>query len=278
MELTAIKAGKITKTALAKKLGISRQSLYYQPKRNALDEDLRQQIESVMSKNPDYGHKRIAIALKLNKKRILRVMKKYTIKPYRKRSRKLRKKDDEGNAPENEINVYKVLCPIRPNAVWVSDFTYLKFKGRFLYVATVMDIFTREIIGIAISRFHNKNLVLEAFINAREKTDAYPQYLHSDQGSEYTSAEYKTYITEKQITISFANKGSPWQNGYQESFYQGFKLYLGVVERFESLGELIEAIYHAFYYYNNERIHTKLKMSPVAFRRLCQEKSPKPVV
>src|SRR6266702_7313818 len=149
MNLEAIKNGHLTKTALAKKLGVSRQSLYYQPKREALDGDLKKQIESVLGKNPDYGHKRIAIALKLNKKRILRVMKKFNIKPYRKRARSPRKKDDEGKAPENEINIYKLLCPIRPNVVWVSDFTYIKFKERFLYTATVMDMFTREIIGVA---------------------------------------------------------------------------------------------------------------------------------
>lgn len=222
----------------------------------------------MLSKNPDYGHKRIAIALKLNRKKILRVMKKFTIKPYRKRARSPRKKDDEGKAPENEINIYKLLCPIRPNVVWVSDFTYIKYKGRFLYTATVMDMFTREIIGIAIARFHDKNLVLEAFMNAAEKTQQNPLFLHSDQGSEYTSQEYKSYIKEKQITISFSDKGSPWQNGYQESFYQGFKLYLGIVDRFETLGELIEAIYQAFYYYNNERIHSAFKMSPVAFKQL----------
>src|SRR5438874_2557114 len=110
-------------------------------------------------------------------------MKKFNIKPYRKRGSP-GKKDDEGKEPENEINIYKFLCPIRPNVVWASDFTYIKYKGRFMYTATVMDMFTREIIGIAISRFHDKNLVLEAFMNAGIKAGQYPLYLHSDQGSE----------------------------------------------------------------------------------------------
>lgn len=258
---------KPTKKALAKRLGISRSMLYYQHKRPAFDEELKRQIESVLGKHHDYGHKRIAMELKLNKKRILRVMKKFGIKPYRKQARKHRKKDDEGKATlENEINIYKLLCPICPNVVWVSDFTYIKYKGRFIYVATIMDMFTREIIGVAISRFHNTNLVMEAFMDAEKKTGTHPVYLHSDQGSEYTSDEYKTHAKGKGIIFSFADKGSPWQNGFQESYYQGFKRNLGDVNRFETLGELIEAIYQTIYYYNNERIHTKLKTNPVAFK------------
>ena len=79
-----------TKTDLAKKLGVSRSSLYYKHKRPALDEEVKRQIEAVLVNHPAYGHKRIALELKLNKKRILRVMKKYGIKPYRRRVHQVR--------------------------------------------------------------------------------------------------------------------------------------------------------------------------------------------
>lgn len=269
-----MKTQKITKTKIAKELGISRQSLYYQHKRPAIDEEIKRQIEAVLAEHNGYGHKRIAIELKMNKKRILRVMKKFGIKPYRRRGKKPNKKEDVGKAAEKDtVNIYTLLCPLAPNIVWVSDFTYIKYKGRFIYVATIMDMYTREIIGIAISRFHNQNLVMEAFMDAEKKIGTHPQYLHSDQGSEYTSNEYKTYVGSKGITISFADKASPWQNGFQESFYGKFKVDLGYMEQFESLGELIEAIYQTVYYYNNKRIHTALKMSPVQFKLLYQEKS-----
>lgn len=259
---------KPTKTALAKRLGISRGMLYYSHRRPVVDEEIRRQIESVLSKNPAYGHKRLAMELKLNKKRIRRVMKKFNIKPYRRRVKLPRKKDDEGKAAiEDAVNIYRLLCPIYPNVAWVSDFTYIKYKGRFIYMATIMDMYTREIIGVAISRFHDKNLVLEAFMDAEGKTGTHPIYLHSDQGSEYTSDDYKIYVAGKQIILSFADKASPWQNGFQESFYGKFKVDLGDVNRFETLGELIEGIYQTLYYYNNGRIHTALKMNPVAFRK-----------
>lgn len=267
METQAVRTKKITKTQIAKKLGISRSALYYQKKRPLIDEEVRRQIEAVLTEHKAYGHKRIAPELKLNKKRILRVMKKFNIKPYRRRLKKPNKKEDAGKAAETDaVNVYKLLCPIAPDIVWVSDFTYIKFQGRFIYMATIMDMYTREIIGIAISRFHNQNLVMEAFMDAEKKTKTRPQYLHSDQGSEYTSEDYKTYVTGKQITISFADKASPWQNGFQESFYGKFKVDLGYMEQFETLGELIEAIHQTMYYYNNKRRHTSLHMNPVQFR------------
>src|SRR5437868_13283202 len=112
-------------------------------------------------------------------------MNKFHIKPYRPHGKKPDKTEDRGKAAEEDaVNIYKLLCPIAPNIVWVSDFTYIKFKGRFIYVATIMDMYTREIIGIAISRFHNQNLVMEAFMDAEKRTGTYPHYLHSDQGSE----------------------------------------------------------------------------------------------
>ena len=279
MEEKVVLTKKITKTALANGLGISRQSLYYQKKQPLLDEEVKRQIEAVLSDHPAYGHKRIALELKLNKKRILRVMKKFGIKPYRPHARALRKEEDKGKAAvENAINIYQLLCPIRPNVVWVSDFTYIKYRDKFIYVATVMDMYTREIIGMAIARFHDKNLVMEAFMDAEKTTDTAPVYLHSDQGSEYTSADYKTYVTAKRVILSFADKASPWQNGFQESFYGKFKVDLGEVSRFETLGELIEAIHQTVHYYNHKRKHTTLKMSPVEFKLLYQERSHKAFV
>jgi transposase InsO family protein len=233
-----------------------------------IDEEVRRQIEAVLTEHKAYGHKRIAPELKLNKKRILRVMKKFNIKPYRPHGKKPNKKEDRGKAAEIDVvNVYKLLCPIAPSIVWVSDFTYIKFQGRFIYLATIMDMYTREIIGIAISRFHNKNLIMEAFMDAEKRTGTHPHYLHSDQGSEYTSDDYKTYVASKKITISFADKGSPWQNGFQESFYGKFKVDLGHMEQFDSLGELIEGIHQTMHYYNNKRRHTSLNMNPVQFRK-----------
>ncbi|MDO8655943.1 MAG: IS3 family transposase, partial [Nanoarchaeota archaeon] len=216
----------VNKTALAKSLGISRASLYYQPKREKIDEEVKAQIESVMGDHPDYGHKRIALHLKLNKKRIRRVMKKYGLKPYRRKAKKPVKKEDQGKLKAIYENLIAELLEkkliVRPGQVWCTDFTYIKFQGKFIYVATMIDLFTREIVGINISRFHNRFLVMGALEDALKKHKA-PEIVHSDQGSEYDSADFTEYVTLIGSQMSMSEKASPWQNGYQESFYGHFK-------------------------------------------------------
>jgi len=129
-----------------------------------------------------------------------------------------------------------------------------------------MDIFSREIIGWYLSTNHQKDLVIEAFLDAVDKRKTMPLYFHSDQGSEYESEEYLKLIKENGIIVSMSHKSSPWENGYQESFYSGFKLDLGPTNHYRELGELVEIIAKQLHYYNNLRIHTKLKTSPVKFR------------
>lgn len=91
------------------------------------------------------------------------------------------------------------------------------------------------------------------------------RYLHSDQGSEYQPYAYFDSLKEHHIQASFGAKASPWQNGFQESFYSEFKKDLGHTARFEMLGELIEAIHLQIHYDNNERIHTVIKTIPVLY-------------
>jgi len=264
---------KVTKTELAVTLGVSRSSLYYQPKRPALDLEIKSQIESVLVDNPSYGHKRVAIELKLNKKRIRRVMKKFNLKPYRRRPRRPFKKDDLNKPPTKYLNLIKNFCPIRPDIVWVSDFTYIEFQSRFIYLATVMDLFTREIIGWNVLRFHNKELVIGALLNALAKAESSPIYIHSDQGSEYEASDYIILCETNLIQVSMSKKASPGENAFQESFYSTFKLDLGRTDQFETLGELVEALHLQIHKYNNKRIHTTLKMSPKQFREQYIERT-----
>lgn len=256
-----------SKTQLAEKLGVSRSSLYYKTKRDVHDEEMKQQILIVMGIHSSYGHKRIALEFGLNNKRIRRCMKKYGLKPYRERAKTPRKKEDEGKAKTKWDNEIIGFCPIRPNIVWASDFTYIKFQSRFLYLATIIDIYTREIIGFNISTFHDTKLVLRAIQHATQRTGKVPIYLHSDQGSEYDAKAYEDYVLAKGIIISMSSKSSPWENPFQESFYSQFKVDLGMVSRFETVEELIEEIYQTIYYYNNQRIHTSLKTAPVIFKQ-----------
>lgn len=96
-----------------------------------------------------------------------------------------------------------------------------------------------------------------------------PKIVHTDQGSEYQSKDYLSMLSKLGIQVSMSKKASPWENAYQESWYDNFKTDLGLeFDRFEGIGELIEAIYQTIFYYNNQRIHTKLKMPPARFKFL----------
>lgn len=257
---------KTTKAGLAKKLGISRSSLYYKPKKPVSDEEDKAKIMAVMAEHPAYGHWRVALALRMNHKKASRLMNKFGLKPRLRRGSRLVKLDDLGR-PETAVeNILKVICPIRGNVVWAGDFTYLWFIDRFWYVATVIDIHTREIIGWHVANHHTTALIMEAFADAVRRTGVSPQYFHSDQGSEYVSGAYESLLQSYGTIPSHSRKGSPWQNGFQESFYNNFKLELGDLRRFEHIGRLIEAVHQQIRYYNNERIHSALKMPPVAFR------------
>lgn len=232
---------------------------------NERDKILLPVIKQVMSENPSYGHRRIAIALKVNKKRILRIMKKFNLKPAKRRPRRPIKSNDLNNSATIYKNLIKNICPIVPHVIWASDFTYIPFNDNFVYLACVTDVFTRMIVGWSISVKHTSSFVQEAVEDAVQRTNQLPKILHSDQGSEYTSQEYISFAEKREIKISMSRKSSPWENGYQESFFSTFKLELGDPASFKTLGELTEAIHLTINYYNRKRIHSKLKMSPYQF-------------
>lgn len=261
-----------SKTRLARELQVSRSSLYYRRKIPAKDEELRRQIEEVMASHPGYGSPRVAIALKINKKRAARVMRKYGLKPAR-RSRMPRKPNDIGLEPSKYKNILGKLSPIAPNVVWASDFTFISFRGEFTYLCTVIDGFTGEVLGFNISRHHDAAFVRMAVSRAISKTGVVPEYFHSDQGSEYASQEVSDWLINLGAEISMNPKGSPWCNGSQESFFGRFKVEFGDFERFDTYAELLEELYYQLNYFSNLRIKTKLKMPPAKFREKWEKRN-----
>jgi transposase InsO family protein len=247
-------------------LGIPRRSLFNpKPRQREVDQLLKDQILEVLELNPGYGHRRIALALNTSKKRTRRVMRLFGIKPYKRKGRWIKKKD-YGNPPSKYQNLIKGSCPIKPNIVFAGDFTRLSWNGRIIYLATFMDLFTREIVGWSVSIRHTTEFVIEAYLDA-VKTVGRSVIVHTDQGSEYNSEDYSKFTEGLGVQISMSKKGSPWENGYQESWYDNFKTDLGLeFERFETIGEFVEGIHKTINYYNKERIHTKLKMSPSKFK------------
>ena len=250
-----------SKTLRARELRKYRGVFYYQKKKPDKDWEVKCLIENVLREHPSYGHRRLAIHLKMNKKKVRRVMHLFGIKPYRRHGKKWKKtKNIKVVYPNLLLNQY----PLHENHIWVADFTHIVFQNKVVYISTVLDLFSRKIVSISIYTNHAVQLVISSLMNSIYSNPR-PTIFHSDNGSEYNSKIFIQILEKIGISISRSKPGCPWENGYQESFYDKFKIDLGDPSRFKSLGELVYQIYQTIYIYNNTRIHSVLKMSPVQF-------------
>jgi putative transposase len=123
------------------------------------------------------------------------------------------------------------------------------------------------VVGFAIGKKHNSQLILSAINQALLRSKSTPEIFHSDQGTEFMAQCVTGFLTAQEIKISVSDTASPWQNGHQESFFGKLKFSLGDLNRFEDPAEMIIAIYQYIDYYNNRRIHRSLKMPPAVFAR-----------
>jgi putative transposase len=198
-------------------------------------------------------------------------MRKFSLRPLR-RAKSPKKPNDCGRPATGRPNILGKWCPIEPDIVWVSDFTFIRFHDRFLYLATVLDVFTGEVLGFNVSDSHDAVLILGALERASLYTRTLPEWFHSDQGSEFDSDPVTTYFITRGVKLSNAPKGSPWHNGAQESFFGRFKVEFGDFERFATLSELLEEIYRMLFYFLELRIKNRLKMPPAVYRRQWNKK------
>ena len=149
---------------------VSRSSLYYKSKKYEEDLRVKEKIEKVWSDYPSYGHKRLAMELKLNKKKILRVMKKFSLLPYRRRRKPFKR--CKTSVDTKYPNLLVMTPCLKINQIWVTEFTYIWYKNRFIYVATVIDIYNRAVVGVC--------------VNQSLKFSCHPSFTISSNGSSKT--------------------------------------------------------------------------------------------
>lgn len=245
--------------------------MYYTPKQPGKDRALVDQIQTAHQHHPDYGQKRMAMHLKVNHKRTERVMKQQRIRPPR--NRKQHHYCTVSTNHHSYTNLIKDIPneSITPHLIWVGDVSYFKYRGQFWYLVTIIDVCTRQVLSAWVGKYHDAALVFKALKQAIQVTGCTPVYFHSDQGKEFLARAITMYLELQGIQISVSDTASPWQNGYQESFFGRFKAEFGDFNRFDTPSELFEAIYTQIHYYNYDRIHTALKMPPVAYARLFSD-------
>lgn len=241
-------------------MGVSRASLYYVSRQNKKDWKLKIRMEEELQRNPAYGSRRLAQALGVSRPRAQRAMRLFGIKPYRRRGKKYRKTKAARAFP----NFLLGIMPSYANHVWATDFTELVYREKKMYVSTIIDLFTRKVVGIQVALRKGTALTMQTLANALFHYPK-PAIFHSDNGSEYNARVFVEMLADCGIVISRSRPGSPWENGYQESFYGKFKVDLGDPNRFRNFGELVAEIYQTIWRYNHTRIHSALKMPPAVF-------------
>ena len=228
------------------------------------DQELKEQIEAVHRQHPAYGHRRVAMHLRINHKRTQRVMALFDLRPPR---RRLKRYSTVSTSHHSYRNQLASLLPItKTHQAWCSDLSHFSYRGSSWYLATIEDVATRQLVAQQVGKRHDSQLVLTTLKQAFER-HIQPAIFHSDQGSEFMAERCTDYLEQRGVQVSVSDVASPWQNGYQESFFGRFKDEFGDPNRFDSTGAFIAAIYQHAHYYNYHRIHTALKMPPAVYAR-----------
>lgn len=235
-------------------------------------------LRAVHAEHPFYGVARLAIHLGWSevKTRRIRTLAGVVIPTASKKHRYRGSGKPEIAAPANALQAYAAFKDAaKPQAgmdysgmtrsgAWVQDFTYLKFQNAWYYLAGVLDLETRQIVGWRLGANHSSELTYAAVLDALSKHHA-PTILHSDQGSEYLSHRHRELCDRLEVQLSVSGRGKPWQNGFMERWFGNFKLEFGDYAKLRDISQLHEAIALRIFYYNTRRIHTALKMSPAAY-------------
>jgi putative transposase len=145
-----------------------------------------------------------------------------------------------------------------PDIVWAGDITYLRAGGRWLYLAVLMDLYSRRVVGWSVGTSLGRKLPLAALTKALyERSPARGLLHHSDRGSQYTSTEYQNKLKDNKLRVSMSRKGNCWDNAVVESFFATLKVELG--SSFTSLEVARKALFsYIEIFYNRQRLHTSL--------------------
>jgi len=233
------------------------------------DMNLRDAIQRIALEWPSYGRPRITVELRrrgwtVNPKRVYRLMREDNLLCVRRRKFVVTTNSNHGR--RIYLNLARGLVLTGVNQLWIADLTYIRLLAEFVFLAAILDAYSRRVIGWALDRSLDDQLTLAALHMALSCRRPQPGLVHhSDRGSQYASHEYAELLKANQIAISMSRKGNPWDNAACESFMKTLKYeevyrneYRDLAEARASIGEFLDEVY------NHKRLHSALGYLPPA--------------
>jgi putative transposase len=255
---------------VARVVGCPRSTLYAPARPRSTPAALQTALREVVTQWPTYGYRRVTAELRRRGwrvghnriQRLLRTLGLTHIPPRR----VVHTTDSDHPFPRYPNRVVN-LCVVRPDQVWVGDITYIRLWTGFIYLAVLMDVFTRAIRGWHLGRYLDQTLTLTAL--RRALAQATPEIHHSDQGVQYAATAYVDLLTVHRIAISMAEVGEPTQNGYAERLMRTIKEeevdlseYHDYADAYRQIGRFLDQVYM------HKRIHSALGyLTPVEFEQ-----------
>ena len=258
-------------TKLGEAVGLSRSTIWRQlrqPSSSNEDElELRSQIQTIALEMRAYGYRPITAELlrrgiKVNHKRVLRLLREDNLLCLRQRA--FVRTTDSRHHLVVYPNLTRDLVLSNINQLWVADITYIRLLREFIYLAVLLDAFSRRCIGWAISRHIDTQLTLAALQMALNTRTIHAGLIHhSDRGVQYAATDYVAILQEHKIEISMSRTGNPYDNAKAERFMRTLKYEEIYMNDYETLAEVRASIEHFIEtVYNRKRLHSAIGYRP----------------
>jgi len=238
------------------------------------DQALKQEIQSIhTSSRKTYGSPRIVMELRKagarhGRNRVARLMKQENLCGRQKRRYRVQTTDSNHNEPIAPNRLAEAPKASAPNQIWVADITYVQTQEGWLYVAAILDLYSRKIVGWAMGEHIDTALISKAlFMALLHRQPPASLLFHSDRGVQYASFDYRSALTQAGLVASMSRKGNCYDNATMESFWSTLKLELVYRRDFQNRAQArCEIFDYIEVFYNRQRSHSALNyLSPVDF-------------